>query len=357
MARNASRTKLGYYPLPEAEASRIRQFLVFGAASAAVDPCAGTGAALQALTDASDCRLFGIELDSLRAEAASRVLNQVVHGSAFETHCAVDSFSLLYLNPPYDDEFSDDQQKRRTEGVFLEWCYRWLLPGGVLVLVIPAKRIASCTNVLACQFRDVAVYRLPSPEAVRFEQVVIFAVRRNRRERERLRDAEIGADRQRLSELSLRYQRMKLLGEPDRAYTVPPCGAGVHLVYRGLPLDAIEDLLADSRAYWQAGRAVFAPQVQVAGRPLTPLHEGHAGLLSCSGLIDGVFGVGEERHVACWQARKVVDRFEEEDEDGVTVIRERERFTQALTLIYADGRTTEISEDNDAECASTTGAT
>jgi hypothetical protein len=89
----------------------------------------------------------------------------------------------------------------------------------------------------------------------------------------------------------------------------------------------------------------------MAGRPLTPLHEGHAGLLSCAGLIDGAFGSGKDRHLACWQARKVVDRSEEEDENGVTVIRERERFTQSLTLVYADGRTAEISEDNDAECA------
>jgi hypothetical protein len=127
------------------------------------------------------------------------------------------------------------------------------------------------------------------------------------------------------------------------------------LVYRGLPLDAIEDMLPDSRAYWQASRAIFAPEVQVTGRPLTPLHEGHAGLLSCSGLIDGVFGHGKDRHVACWQARKVIDRSEEEDENGVITIRERERFTQALTLIYADGQTAEISEDTDGECTPTTG--
>jgi hypothetical protein len=149
----------------------------------------------------------------------------------------------------------------------------------------------------------------------------------------------------------LGYRRMMPLGEPGRTYAVPPSDGSVRLVYRGLPLDAIEDMLAESRAYWQAGRAIFAPQVQVAGRPLSPLHAGHAGLLSCSGLIDGAFGDGKDRHVACWQARKVIDRSEEEDENGVITIREKERFTQALTLIYADGRTAEISEEKmDGEC-------
>ena len=62
------------------------------------------------------------------------------------------------------------------------------------------------------------------------------------------------------------------------------------------------------------------------------------GLLAVSGLLNGCFGSGRDRHVACWQSTKVIDKFEEV-EDGVTTIRERERFTQTLTLAYSDGRT------------------
>lgn len=75
------------------------------------------------------------------------------------------------------------------------------------------------------------------------------------------------------------------------------------------------------------------------------------GILSCSGLLNGVFGTGEARHVACWETGKVVDRFEETDDQEVTTIRERERFTQRLTLVFADGRTAVLSEeDPDAKC-------
>ena len=70
------------------------------------------------------------------------------------------------------------------------------------------------------------------------------------------------------------------------------------------------------------------------------------GILSCSGLVNGVFGTGEARHVACWEAGKVVDRFEETDDQQVTTIRERERFTQRLTLVFADGRTAVLSEED-----------
>src|SRR3984893_6715342 len=81
------------------------------------------------------------------------------------------------------------------------------------------------------------------------------------------------------------------------------------------------------------------------------------GILSCSGLLNGVFGTGEARHVACWETGKVVDGFEETDDQEVTTIRERERFTQRLTLVFADGRTAVLSEDDpDAKCALEDGA-
>jgi len=41
--------------------------------------------------------------------------------------------------------------------------------------------------------------------------------------------------------------------------------------------------------YRQAGRILFAEPVSATGRPLTPLHAGHVGLLACSGLLNGIF--------------------------------------------------------------------
>ena len=54
---------------------------------------------------------------------------------------------------------------------------------------------------------------------------------------------------------------------------------------------------------------------------------------------------GVDRHVAYWESVKVVDRVEEDGEDeNVTVIREKERFSQRLTLLYKDGRIALLSE-------------
>jgi tRNA1(Val) A37 N6-methylase TrmN6 len=117
MSRPASRQKLGFYPLVEAEAERIGRFLQFPAQCAVLDPCAGTGAALKTITaSAPRLRRFGIELDSIRAAQAAVTLDEVVHGSVFDAHSPVESYSLVYLNPPYDDEITEDSSQR-TEGV------------------------------------------------------------------------------------------------------------------------------------------------------------------------------------------------------------------------------------------------
>ena len=68
------------------------------------------------------------------------------------------------------------------------------------------------------------------------------------------------------------------------------------------------------------------------------------GLLTTAGLLNWIFGEGPDLHVARWESIKVTDRFEETDENEVTTIRERERFTQSLTLVYADGTTSILDE-------------
>jgi len=126
---------------------------------------------------------------------------------------------MLYLNPPYDDEISEGQN-RRMESVFLEYCFRWLRQGGVLLLVIPCSRIGSCSAMLAAHFRDLAIYRLTEPAAVRYSQVVIIGVRRTRRERDRLHDREVTAARELLFNVSRNYARLPALPDrPDRVYS------------------------------------------------------------------------------------------------------------------------------------------
>jgi SAM-dependent methyltransferase len=334
--RLAGRQRLGFYPLPGPEAERIRRFLRFaGQQCSALDPCIGDGVAFAKITSDAKVLRYGIELDAYRAEQARLVASEVIQGNCFDVQCPIDSFSLIYLNPPYDFELGE-QKSQRMERLFLEHVYRWLKPGGVLGFVIPGVRIGECSAVLSVHFRDVRVYRLTERESVRYKQVIVFGVRRTRNERERLQDSDITRARQWYASLARDPEPLSPLpSEPDHQYVIP-AGEPVRLVYRGLPLDQIEDLLPKSSAYRQAAPVLFAQEADISGRPLTPLHGGHVGLLCTAGMLNGIFGDGAVRHIAHWQSIKLVDRTEEE-EDGATVVREKERFSNELTLVFSTG--------------------
>ena len=302
--RFQGKSRLGFYPLPLSEAQRIRRFLQFpDAPSSAIDPCVGDGVAFKVITSGAEVVRYGVELDAYRAEQAGQRIPNIVQGSTLEVQCPVECVGLLYLNPPYDWTLGPGDS-RRTEQMFLSHTYRWLKPAGILVLVIPSERLAECSQILASQFRDARVYSLEAPECVHYKQVVVIGARRSRREKERLTDNDIARARLYYASLARNPSQIPALpSEPEARYDVPVSGPA-QLVYRGLPIDEIEDLLPQSAAYRQAGRILFAEPVSATGRPLTPLHAGHVGLLACSGLLNGIFGSGDERHISFWQAVK-----------------------------------------------------
>lgn len=339
--RNAGRLKLGYYPLPSSEAQNIRSLLNVRAPFAAIDPCAGEGTALLEITKDTGAHLAAIELDADRAAAAAQKGIATIHGSAFECRVAAESCSLLYLNPPYDSELGP-HSNQRIELVFLEHCYRWVITDGMLVFVIPCTALAPCARLLASQFDRLTALRLEHPESVRFKQVVVFGRRKKAHARGEPKGVEL------LIRTGARPNDIPVLNQGIiERYTVPP-SCPVSINYVGLPLDAVEDALQRSTAMQNARAILVRKHQKMTGRPVTPLHKGHVGLLACSGMLNGFFGEGEMRHIAHWRSVKYVDEFNEEgEEEGETIIRRRERFSHELTLAYADGSIVELKETKD----------
>jgi hypothetical protein len=343
MMRNAGRLKLGYYPLPIDEARNIHDLLIESAPYAALDPCVGDGTALLEITKGTGAHLAGIELDADRAAAAAQKGIATVHGSAFECKVLAETCALLYLNPPYDTEFGPHSNKR-MELVFLEHCYRWVISEGVLVFVVPAPAVGTCARLLASQFDQICVFRLEHPESERFNQVVLFG----RRKKAHLRGEPKGADE--LLRIAYKPQALPVLNQEVRERCAIPPSSPARISFAGLPLDQIEDALQRSVAMQNARGILVRKQQKMSGRPVTPLHKGHVGLLACSGMLNGFFGEGETRHIAHWRSVKYVDEFNEEGEaEGETIIRKRERFSHELTLAYETGQIVELKETKEAK--------
>ena len=339
--RPHGKTKLGFFPLPTAEAERLRKCLTFSPKFSAIDPCVGDGMAFTRLLEGTEAHRYGIELDANRAEQARELGIETLQANTMDVHCPSESVSLLYLNRPYDLE-SGQMNNQRLELAFLEHTYRWLKPGGVLVFVIPQPQLKTCARILSEHFGDLAFYRLTEPASVQYKQVAVLGRRRKRHQH--LRDSELLNSVRWLEMMAWKPDLADLTDQPTVCYEIPPSGSVV-LTHTGIPLDEVEDLLLDSAAYRQASRILLPKQRDVRGRPLTPLHGGHVGLLCTAGMLNGVFGEGENRHIAHWRSVKFTAHWEEEEEDGTKILHDRERFSHELTLVFSNGKTQILSHE------------
>ena len=332
--RPHGRTKLGFFPLPVPEAARLKNCLVFASEFSALDPCAGDGVAFTRLLHGVTAHRYGIEIDANRAEQARTLGIETLQANAMDVRCPPEAVSLLYLNPPYDWECGESNNQR-LEAVFLEHTYRWLKAGGVLLFVLPQLRLAKCARLLSEHFTDLRVFRLTEPACLEYKQIVVLATRRKRHAR--ISDAALLDGVRYLEAVATKAELEPLGDDPEFRYDVP-ASEPVVLTHVGIPLDEVEDLLLESAAYRQAARLLLPKVNDVKGRPLTPLHGGHVGLLCTARMLNGIFGEGADRHIAHWRSVKFTDHWEEE-EDGTKILHDRERFSHELTLVFANGTT------------------
>jgi hypothetical protein len=274
MARSRARLQLGFYPLPEREAMVLRSLLSFNQPASVIDPCVGQGIALNLITSGAIVRRYAIELDAERARIASASGIETIQGNTFDAVVPPESFSLLYLNPPYDSEIGSIGN-RRMEAVFLEHIYWWLIMNGVLILVIPFERLQDCAGILSSHFASLNVFRMTDQDCVQYRQIAVLGVRRD------VRGAAVERNKRQLQAIGI-YGSFQNLPALDPCVCAPysvPASDPVEMSYRGLPYDILEDLLPHSGA-WRQVAPLLMPHDDVAtGRPITPLHGGHVGFL------------------------------------------------------------------------------
>jgi len=339
--RPHGQTKLGFFPLPIPEAKRLKNWLTFPEPFSALDPCVGDGVAFAHLLQDVEAHRYGIEIDAYRAQQARALGIETLQANTMDVRCHPEAVSLLYLNLPYDWE-AGESNNQRLEAVFLEHTYRWLKAGGVLLFVIPQLRLAKCARLLSEQFTDLRVFRLTEAACLQYKQIMVLATRRKRHAR--LSDAALLDSVRYLETLSTKADLEPMRDIADVRCEVP-ASEPVVLTNMGIPLDEVEDLLLESSAYRQAGRVLLPKLGDVKGRPLTPLHGGHVGLLCTAGMLNGIFGEGEARHIAHWRSVKFTDHWEEEEEDGTRILHDRERFSHELTLVFANGKTQVLTHE------------
>ena len=316
--RLLGQVKQGYFPAPpEAIAAVLRHLKIPDQPPDSrfkpedvnlLDPCAGEGKALVQLAEGlgvSPGHVFAVELNASRAARIAEAYPQVrlLGPCSFEaTRITRQSLSMVYLNPPFDDEFGGGG---REEVKFLRQAVDLLVPGGILVLVCPVNQVYGrheMCDLLDTWFEQMELYLFPD-NCRSFRECVVIG----RRRKTALPQAQVYTQGV-LTSRGIRYYsaapiaQLARLGEPqfdEWHYGTPdPASRKTELDVWELPYsiapnrfqkttltdDELHRELARSPLYEALRQRVLSPIKQ----PPLSLNKGHTSLLLLTGFLDGL---------------------------------------------------------------------
>ncbi len=332
------RIKMGHYPTPASVVELIRNYLSFPSSSfCALDPCCGEGNALAGLVAGTSAITYGVELDHQRAEESKIRLHHVLRCGIEETRIQHHSCSLLLLNPPYDELTLEEEANAKTERqerAFLRMTTPYLVPGGVLVYIIPQNRLdKAIARMLVSRFERIHVLRFPDPEYGDFRQIVVLGIRKS----DNTLDEQEALRLQNAPKLDL----TPLTESPEFHHTIP--ASGPLSVFRSMRIDP-EDLKRHmvQSPLWKRFAALTMRSEPRIPRPPLPLHSGHLGLLLAAGKLDGIVGSGEDLHLVKGSVRKITTVLQE-FKGEVLEQRELDRYVVSIKILSRDGLIRELT--------------
>ena len=187
--RLAAQAKMGYYPTPEGVIAIIKKCFkrerkglirIF-------DPCAGEGTALYIIGNHLQAETYGAEIDLDRGGKAKEIITKCLVTDYQNTKISHKAFSILWLNPPYDWSAPDGEIKKseRYERIFLRDCIPYLSARGILVYLIPQRRLdGRIARMLSYRFERLNIFRFPEEEYRAFKQLVILGVLKKKPEKD-----------------------------------------------------------------------------------------------------------------------------------------------------------------------------
>ncbi len=289
--RLAAQAKGGFYPTPPRVTDMIASLMQARSTARGettlriLDPCCGAGEALARLAagierpDGASVETFGVELHAERAREAEERLDHVLGADLFQTAIANGAFGLLFLNPPYDWDSGEEQ---RVEHAFLRHCTRYLAEDGLLVFVVPRRRLAVSANYLASHYRNLRCWAFPDPEREAFDQVVLTGTRK----------AEVQHD----PRAALRLQEWvegnvaELTRQRYPVYNAR-ASAGGEVLFGTRTVDPVAAAAEARRSgLWVSVTVTDAlwPAQDQLTRPLMPLRRGHLAMLVAAGFLDNL---------------------------------------------------------------------
>jgi len=358
MARLAAVEKGEYYPTPLSIVDQVVSYLAPTRGQRGlirlVDPCCGSGLALESLAKAVARRTnlpvqtWGVEISPDRAEEAATRLDLVLQ-APFEAvswspvrHGVA---SLVFLNPPYDQ----DGHGGRMELQFLKAAMPALVTGGVLVYVIPATAVGyGMTEYLYTHFEDVRVFRFGNSDDEsgfdRFKQLVVLATRRKQSLKSLYADETARREADQFLETCDEYYCRRSHGQTPKevlpialpegtAYAVPIARKGATLRRHRWLDDEMEGLVERGWASVedQIVETLLATDAELP-QPLVPPKTGHIAQIVAAGLAGLIESDGQVFKGRCVKVTEVTPDPEDPSKEIA-----RDRYETHVVKVSAQG--------------------
>lgn len=318
--RLEGQAKSGFFPADPAAISELCKHLALGPLGdrehhSILDPCAGKGEALAQIAEALGIlpvNTYAIELNDVRGKAVRERMPQVPETNILEpcsfhsSYITPGSMSLVYCNPPYDDELGGGG---REELSFLGECYRLLAKGGIMVAVIPWRTASHRETKLHLDghYVDARLLRFPT---MKYNEVVYIGVKRSSAKSE---SESYGGYLSRHVADSYGYRHkmpadLAPLGEPDwqwvdgvqikredtiKTWALPGAWRPAKFVKSSYIPGELEKDVADS----PLNDCISDPPDPPLLNPPLPLGEGHVCLQMAAGGLNGLIECGAFTHV------------------------------------------------------------
>ena len=300
--RLEAQAKGGYYPTPDRVVDLIADLIRTPKGSyfrdmetlRILDPCCGAGDALRRLAeglsrpDAVSIETYGVELHRERAVEAERRLDRALASDLFATSIANGAFGLLYLNPPYDFDSGGD---KRAEHAFLMHCTRYLAEKGLLVFIVPRRRLTVSARYLSTHYERMRCWAFPDPEREDFDQVALLGYRK----KDPVPDAP--AEKRVLEWAFGEPEALSVHSYPKFTPATTPGGDVLFATRTVDPFAAAAE--ARRSGLWASTDITDTlwPASDTRTRPLMPLKKGHLAMLVAAGFLDNLVLESEERRI------------------------------------------------------------
>ncbi|MCT1403877.1 DUF6094 domain-containing protein [Paenibacillus sp. p3-SID867] len=287
-----NKIRMGNFETTEKDMVCVRNLLHYPQRPFSVtDFCAGSGRALEILTESSMAVTFGIEPNEEKYLELRERVHHSCYGGYEQCRISKDYFRLIYLNPPYDDDSESEEMKReRKEKVFLRHIMQYLAADGILIYNIPRRRMTKdIVTLLVTNLDDIKVYQSHDDT---FGQVYVFGRKRSVKFINR-------PEVQRILGLVAEGMELNRLPESEEPYYKVPAGNITPKYFRSMLMDVDQlRMVSCNSSLSRRGMEWTTPKAPALKlQPLLPDKEMHRVLRMASGRLNGKVGSGDLLHV------------------------------------------------------------